>query len=172
MKKLFIAASLFIAFAVSAQQTQQREHREKPSTEQQMKEFDGLNLSNKQKSKLEKLFKERDSKMQKNHQGMAKNENFKEGDRPEPPKDGNFSQNGERPQPPKNGNFEKGGQNDGMRAKMDNERKEFDAKVKKILSPDQYQQYQANQKNRKSYGHNQNQKFQKNDSKKQVERTN
>ena len=31
-----------------------------------MKEFDGLNLSKKQKSKLEKLLKERDAKMQKN----------------------------------------------------------------------------------------------------------
>ena len=170
-KKLFIAASLFVAFAVSAQQTQQREHREKPTVEQQMKEFDGLNLSKKQQSKLEKLLKDRDAKMEKNHQSFAKNDKAKSGERPEPPKDRKFDQNGKRPQPQKDENFEKGGQNSEMRAKMDKERKEFDTKIQKILTEDQFQKYQANQKNHKSFGHNKNQKIQKNDSEKRVNRT-
>lgn len=170
-KKVFIAASLFVAFAASAQQTQQREHREKPTVEQQMKEFDGLNLSKKQKTKLEKLLKERDAKMEKNHPGFAKNENAKSGERPEPPKDRNSDQNGKRPEPPKDGNFEKGGQNSEMRAKMDNDRKEFDTKVQKILTQDQFQKYQSNQKNRKNFGQHKNQKFQKNDTEKSVNKT-
>ena len=56
MKKLVILSSLFLALSVSAQQrTQSGDRPQKPTTEQQMKEFEDLNLTNKQKKKIKAL---------------------------------------------------------------------------------------------------------------------
>jgi len=56
MKKLLFAASLFTVVAISAQETQERKRPERPTTEQQMKEFDNLNLNSEQKQKLQALY--------------------------------------------------------------------------------------------------------------------
>lgn len=141
MKKLILAASLFFAIAISAQEAKpQHNHKERPTVEQQMREFDGINLTNKQRSKLEKLYKERDAEMEKN--------------RPEPPKDGDRNGNQNRsdrqappPPPPSDSEGSRRPNNDSdMRNKMDKQRAAFDKKVQKILNQDQYAQYQANQK--------------------------
>ncbi|WP_297983960.1 hypothetical protein [uncultured Chryseobacterium sp.] len=125
-KKLFLTASLFLAMAVSAQQTQQREqHRQKPTAEQQMKAFDELGVNAKQKAQLQQLFKEREAQMEKN--------------RPQ------FSQNGTKAP---GGNFEKGGLRpeltSSQKSKMDKDRAQFDAKLQKILTKDQYAKFKAN----------------------------
>ncbi len=80
MKKVFLAASLFVAFAVSAQQIGERQQRQKPNAKEMVSKMDKeLNLSNQQEKKLTALFQERDQKMEKNR--------------------GDFNgQNGERPQ--------------------------------------------------------------------------
>ena len=67
MKKVFLAASLFIAFAVSAQQIGERQQRQKPNAKEMVSKMDKeLNLSNQQEKKLTALFQERDQKMEKN----------------------------------------------------------------------------------------------------------
>ncbi len=67
MKKIFLAASLFVAFAVSAQQTGERQHRQKPKAKEMVSKMDKeLNLSNQQEKKLTALFQEKDQKMEKN----------------------------------------------------------------------------------------------------------
>ncbi len=80
MKKVLLAASLFVAFAVSAQQIGERQQRQKPNAKEMVSKMDKeLNLSNQQEKKLTALFQERDQKMEKNR--------------------GDFNgQNGERPQ--------------------------------------------------------------------------
>ncbi|MGC4128685.1 MAG: hypothetical protein QM564_03830 [Bergeyella sp.] len=155
MKKLFIAASLFLAFAVSAQETQER--RQKPSVEQQMKEFENLNLSASQKEKLQALFKEREAKFEKN--GHQKHDGDKNGERPQPPKDGQKPQidrennNGERPQPPKDGQKPNGSKSNGG---FEKDQKEFDSKIQAILTKKQYKKYQENRAAREKNFKNEN----------------
>ena len=119
MKKIFLAASLFVAFAVSAQQTGERQHRQKPNAKEMVSKMDKeLNLCNQQEKKLTALFQERDQKMEKNH--------------------GDFKgQKGERPE-------EKGF------AKNDKGRGDFDVKIQKILTKDQYTKFKANHEKRRS----------------------
>ena len=48
MKKVFLAASLFVAFAASAQQTGEKQQRQKPNAKEMVSKMDqDLNLSNK-----------------------------------------------------------------------------------------------------------------------------
>ena len=117
MKKIFLAASLFVAFAVSAQQIGARQQRQKPNAKEMVSKMDKeLNLCNQQEKKLTALFQERDQKMEKNH--------------------GDFKgQKGERPE-------EKGF------AKNDKGRGDFDVKIQKILTKDQYTKFKANQEKR------------------------
>ena len=119
MKKVFLAASLFVAFAVSAQQIGERQQRQKPNAKEMVSKMDKeLNLSNQQEKKLTALFQERDQKMEKNR--------------------GDFNgQNGERPE------------GKGF-AKNDKGRGDFDVKIQKILSKDQYTKFKANHEKRRS----------------------
>lgn len=119
MKKVFLAASLFVAFAVSAQQIGERQQRQKPNAKEMVSKMDKeLNLSNQQEKKLTALFQERDQKMEKNR--------------------GDFKgQNGERPE------------GKGF-AKNDKGRGDFDVKIQKILSKDQYTKFKANHEKRRS----------------------
>lgn len=126
MKKLLFAASLFTVVALGAQETQERKRPERPSAEQQVKQFDDYGLSPDQKQKIQALYKERESKFEKN-----KPSGTKDGQRPEPPK------GGQKPDDSKvKGQFEK-------------ENKEFDGKIQKILTKEQFAKYQANQKQNK-----------------------
>lgn len=125
MKKLLFTASLFTVIAISAQETQERKRPERPTTEQQMKAFDDYNLSSAQKQKLQALYKERDAKFEKNKPS---------GERPQPPKDG------QKPDDSK------------MKAQFEKENKEFDGKIQKILTKEQYTKYQANQKQHQKDG--------------------
>jgi len=122
MKKLLFTASLLTVIAISAQETQERKRPERPTTEQQMKAFDDYNLSSAQKQKLQTLYKERDAKFEKNKPSQ------KDGERPQPPKDG------QKPDDSK------------MKAQFEKENKEFDGKIQKILTKEQYTKYQTNQK--------------------------
>ena len=125
MKKLLFAASLFTIIAIGAQETQGSKRPERPTTEQQMKAFDYYNLSSAQKQKLQALYKERDAKFEKNKPS---------GERPLPPKDG------QKPNDSK------------MKAQFEKENKEFDGKIQKILTKEQYKKYQANQKQHQKDG--------------------
>ena len=119
MKNVFLAASLFVAFAVSAQQIGERQQRQKPNAKEMVSKMDKeLNLSNQQEKKLTALFQERDKKIEKNR--------------------GDFNgQNGERPE------------GKGF-AKNDKGRVDFDVKIQKILSKDQYTKFKANHEKRRS----------------------
>ncbi len=125
MKKLLFAASLFLTVAISAQETQERKRPERPTTEQQMKEFDDYNLNSDQKEKLQALYKEKDAKFEKNKPS---------GERPEPPKDG------QKPDDSK------------MKENFEKERKEFDGKIEKILTKEQFAKYQTKQKQHQKDG--------------------
>ncbi len=114
MKKLLFAASLFTVVAISAQETQERKRPERPTTEQQMKAFDDYNLNSDQKQKLQTLYKEKDSKFEKNGQKSK----------------------GEKGQKP----------DDSRKADFEKEQKDFDGKIQKILTKEQYAKYQTNQK--------------------------
>ena len=124
MKKLVLTAAVFFAFttATFAQQRNQDGPPKKPTTEQMMKRFDDLNLTSAQKRKLETLFQERQAKFEKN--------------KPE-----HFAKNGERP-------TRNSGEQKDFKAKMDKERSEFDKKIKKILTNDQYAKFKAQQPQR------------------------
>ena len=87
-----------------------------------MQRFDNLNLSSSQKRKLQALFNEREAKFEKN-------------------KPNSFAKNGERPTKNNANNSE-------FKAKMDKERAEFDKKIKKILTNDQYAKFKAQQPQR------------------------
>lgn len=119
MKKIFLAASLFVAFAVSAQQNGERQQRQKPNAKEMVSKMDKeLNLSSKQEKQLTALFQERDQKMVKNR--------------------GNFDgKKGERTQ---GKDF----------AKNDKRGNEFDSKIQKILTKEQYAKFKANHEKRRS----------------------
>lgn len=119
MKKLFLTASLFLSLtAINAQESKPKNHPEKPSMEQQLKEFDDLNLNSSQKKQIKKLFKERE-------------EQFKK-DRPQKP-------------PVENGGkqeFMHDKDNNRGNDKFEKERKEFNGRIQKILTPEQYNKFQ------------------------------
>ena len=125
MKKLVLTAALFFAFTTAAFAQQTRNHDgppKKPTTEQMMKRFDDLNLTNAQKKKLKALFQEREAKFEKNRPAKM---------------EGNRSDR-----------YAKGSENAEMKARMDKERKEFDKKIQKILTKDQYNKFKAKQPER------------------------
>lgn len=107
MKKLFLAAGLFLALTVNVNAQERRDdQRQRPTTEQQMKKFDGMNLSNSQKQKLQALYKERDAKFSKNRMAATK-----------------------------------GKPDANQKAKMEKERNDFDKKIQKILTKEQYAKF-------------------------------
>jgi hypothetical protein len=118
MKKLLVVAGLFLALTINAQERQDG-GRQRPTTEQQMKEFDNYNLTPAQKQKIQALYKDREAKFAKN--------------RPQ-------GEKGQRPDDSK------------MKAKFEKDRKDFDGKVQKILSKDQYAKYQTNRKDHQKEG--------------------
>lgn len=65
------------------------------------------------------------------------------GQRPEPPKD---DMKGERPEPPK-------GDRQDRREKMMETMKAYDAELQKIMTPEQYEKYKADQQQRRERGH-------------------
>lgn len=125
MKKLLFAASLFTVVAISAQETQERKRPERPTTEQQMKQFDDYGLTSAQKQKLQALYKEHDAKFEKNKPS---------GERPQVPKDGQRLDDSK------------------MKANFEKENKEFDGKLQSILTKEQYAKYQTNQKQHQKGG--------------------
>lgn len=130
MKKIFLLSTLFVALGISAQQNQQ-ERPAPPTVEQQMGQFDDLGLSSKQKKKLKTLFEERQQNFQ-NNPGQGPNNGNSNA-----PKDQQFgSYDHKQLSSPRNEsqNREKKGNN------------EFDAKIKKILTTEQYAKFQQKQK--------------------------
>ncbi len=122
MKKLFLTSALLLAFTTTAfaQNGSKGEGpRPKPSTEQMMKPFEELNLSTAQKRKLQNLFKEREAQFEKN--------------RPTKLASNNHSKNEERPYRAQ------------MKNKMDKERTDFDKKIQKILTKDQFAKFKEKQ---------------------------
>ena len=73
MKKVFLLASMMMVMTLSAQERPQqgeksgnrKEQRERPTVDQQLKEFDQYNLSSAQKKKVKTLLESRDSDMKK-----------------------------------------------------------------------------------------------------------
>lgn len=64
------------------------------------------------------------------------------GERPEPPKD---EKKGERPEPPK-------GDRQGRHKEMNETMKAYEAELQKIMTPEQFKQYQADMKERRDKG--------------------
>ena len=134
MKKLVLAASIFVGLSVSAQSVQ-FEKREKPTIEQKMKAFDDLKLSKSQKTQIEGLLKEREAKFEK------KKPQFKEGKFTEKRKGEKSkldSQKIDRKDLKSKKEF-KGEKS----AQFKIERQEFDAQLKQILSSSQYKKLEA-----------------------------
>jgi len=123
MKKLVFLAGIFLAINIQAQQSEKKERPQKPTVEQQMKEFDNLDLSETQKEKIKALYQEREAKFEK--------------ERPAPPTD-----NDSNPPQRKGGN----------KGNFEQEQQEFDAKIQKILTKDQYTKFQAKHKEGKKNG--------------------
>ncbi|WP_312207990.1 hypothetical protein [Empedobacter sp.] len=93
MKKVFLLASMMMVMTLSAQERPQqgeksgnrKEQRERPTVDQQLKEFDQYNLSSAQKKKVKSLLESRDSDMKKEFANRDKNSTQKgeRGSRPE-----------------------------------------------------------------------------------------
>ena len=109
MKKLVLVASLFLAIATSAQKRQSNEQNQKPNVEHQMKDFDDLNLNDKQRKNIKALYEERNNSDSKSH-------------------------------PNKPNSQVKGGSQQGKN------QNDFDARVQKILTKNQYAKYKAKKK--------------------------
>ena len=146
MKKLIITASVFLSIGISAQlQKPQAPKFEKPTVEQQLKAFDNLGLTTKQKSEIEALYKEREAKFE-NLKGQMppKGEMGTKSERDERPAKGQRPEmpaNGERPTPPQGmGDRKKG---------FEQEETEFNTKLKSILTSSQYSKYETSMKNNK-----------------------
>lgn len=135
MKKLVILSSLFLALTVSAQQrTQSGDRPQKPTTEQQMKEFEDLNLTNKQKKKIKALLNEREANFEKNRPQQSSDKQLP------PPPQNDDQKSGERGQGGQKG--QQGGPRPGGNDS------EFDAKLQKILTTQQYAQYKSKRESR------------------------
>ena len=143
MKKLIIATGLLFAVGMSAQTQQERMPKyEKPTLEQQMKAFDQLSLTTKQKKEVEALLKEREAKFEKQKPQMPpKGEQGQKGERPTKGERPAPSTNGERPMPP--------AQMGTHKSKFEREQSEFKNKLQKILSSEQYSKYEASMVNQK-----------------------
>lgn len=95
MKKVFLLASMMMVMTLSAQERPQqgeksgnrKEQRERPTVDQQLKEFDQYNLSSAQKKKVKSLLESRDSDMKKEFANRDKNSTQK-GERGSRPKKG------------------------------------------------------------------------------------
>lgn len=81
MKKVFLIASMMMVIAVSAQQRPQsqknnenKELRQRPSVDSQLKEFEQYNLTSTQKKKVKSLLESRDSEIKKS---------FEKGEKPQ-----------------------------------------------------------------------------------------
>ncbi len=123
MKKIFLTAMVCAAFTLQAQNTS-KGRPQPPTAEQQMKEFENLNLSSDQKEKIRSLLKEQESNHQRERPSTSQNES-------------------ETPPPPKDNKEGKSGKKD------DKGRKEFDTKLQKILTTKQYSEYKTEQETRR-----------------------
>ena len=82
MKKVFLIASMMMLIAVSAQQRPQsqknsknKEQRQRPSVDNQLKEFEQYNLTSTQKKKVKSLLESRNSQIKKSFEKGKKQQN-------------------------------------------------------------------------------------------------
>lgn len=137
MKKLMLLASLLVVLSVSAQERTQREKPQKehsqknrPTVDDELKRFDGYNLSSSQKKKVRNLLEDRQKNFSKNGEPNGHNNH------------GQQNNNGDHRPDMNNG---KGPKND-----------DFDTKLEKVLNKKQFSQYKQDREKGPKHNHKEN----------------